>query len=224
LGCNITIPHKEEAFRRVTPADEMTKHLGAVNTVYQRGGELLGTNTDGEGFIANLLSNSRDLKLKNRKAVVLGAGGAATAIVAALVERGMAEIAVPNRTLGRSQQLRAKFGSTVKPMSWQDRNGALSECTVLVNATALGMRGQPPLNIELSRLPAASIVADIVYSPLQTPLLTAAAARGNPTVTGLGMLLHQAVRGFELWFGKRPEVTSALYDLVARDIDPGYVR
>lgn len=224
VGCNITIPHKEEAFQLVTPADEMTKRLGAVNTVYQRDGELLGTNTDGEGFTANLLANGGDLKLKNQKAVVLGAGGAAMAIVGALVDQNMAEIVVANRTLERSQELRSKFGSAVKPVPWEGRTSVLSECAVLVNATALGMAGQPPLDMDLGHLPAGAIVTDIVYSPLQTPLLVDAAKRGNPTVSGLGMLLHQAVRGFELWFDQRPEVTQALYDLVARDIDPGYAR
>ena len=224
LGCNVTIPHKERAFQLVTPADEMTKRLGSINTIYRRGGRLLGTSTDGEGFIANLLANTNDLKLKNRKAVILGAGGAAMAIVGALLDLGMTEIAVANRTLERGRQLRVKFGSAVMPVPWEDRGAALSGCAILVNATALGMTGQPALGIDLARLPAASIVADIVYSPLRTPLLADAAKRGNPTVDGLGMLLHQAVGGFELWFGQRPEVTSQLYDLVARDIDPDYAR
>ncbi len=224
LGCNVTIPHKERAFQQVIPADEMTKRLGVVNTIYQREGRLFGTSTDGEGFIANLLTNIENLKLNNEKAAILGAGGAAMAIVGALVDRGMAEIAVANRTLDRSRQLREKFGPAVKPVPWEDRSKALSECALLVNASALGMTGQPPLQIDLARLPAASIVTDIVYSPLRTPLIVDAARRGNRSVGGLGMLLHQAVRGFELWFGKRPEVTEDLYDLVARDIDPGYAR
>ncbi|MBC8036374.1 MAG: shikimate dehydrogenase [Rhizobiales bacterium] len=223
-GCNVTIPHKERAWQLVAPADEMTKRLGSVNTIYHRDGRLLGTSTDGEGFIANLAANAGNLKLKNEKALVLGAGGAAMAIVGALLDRGLAEIAVANRTLERSDQLRARFGSAVKPEPWENRDEAVSESALLVNATALGMVGQPPLHIDLARLPAAAIVADIVYSPLQTPLLAAAAKRGNATVGGLGMLLHQAVRGFELWFGRRPEVTQDIHDLVARDIDPGYQR
>ena len=218
LGCNVTIPHKERAFQLVTPADDMTRRLGVVNTIYRSDGRLLGTSTDGEGFIANLAS-AGNLKLKNRKAVILGAGGAAMAIAGALVDQGMGEIAVANRTLERSGQLRAKFGSAITPVPWENRHEALSECAVLVNATSLGMKGHPPLDIDLSRLPAAAVVTDIVYSPLRTALLGDAARRGHPTVNGLGMLLHQAVRGFELWFGKRPEVTQALYDLVARDID-----
>lgn len=224
LGCNVTIPHKEAAFRLVTPADEMTKRLGVVNTIYQRDGKLFGTSTDGEGFIANLLSSTNDLSLQNKKAVVLGAGGAAMAITGALIDQGMREITVANRTLERSQQLHMKFGSKIKPAPWEQRNAALFECAVLVNATSLGMVGQPPLDLDLRHLPAASVVTDIVYSPLRTRLLANAAGRGNPVVDGLGMLLHQAVKGFELWFGKRPQVTQALYDLVARDIDPGYRR
>ncbi len=224
LGCNVTIPHKKRAFELVTPADEMTGRLRVVNTIYRRDGELFGTSTDGESFITNLRSNVSGLKLRNRRAVILGAGGAAMAIVGALTEQGMTEIVVANRTLERSRQLHENFGSAVKPVPWEERGKILPECALLVNASSLGMTGQPPLDIDLNKLPAASIVTDIVYSPLKTPLLTAAARRGNPTVDGLGMLLHQAVRGFDLWFGKRPEVTQALYDLVARDIDPGYRR
>lgn len=221
-GCNVTIPYKERAFQLVTPADEVTKRLGVVNTIYRHDGIFLGTTTDGEGFIANLLANSAQLKLRNGKAVILGAGGAAMAIAAALLDQGMAEIAVTNRTFERSLQLREKFGSAITPTPWDNRSDVLADCGVLVNATALGMKGQPPLDIDLHHLPESSVVTDIVYTPLQTQLLMSAAERGNPVVTGLGMLLHQAVRGFELWFGKRPEVTPALYDLVARDIDPDY--
>jgi shikimate dehydrogenase len=222
-GCNVTIPHKERAFQFVAPADATTKRLGAVNTIYQQNGQLLGTNTDGEGFIANLQAKTESLKLQNGRALVLGAGGAAMAIIGALLDKGMAEIAVANRTLARSRQLRVKFGAAVKPVPWEDRNRGF-ECELLVNATSLGMTGQPPLDIDLTRFPVTSVVADIVYSPLRTPLLVDAAKRGNPTVGGLGMLLHQAVRGFELWFGKRPEVTQELADIVARDIDPGFAR
>lgn len=222
-GCNVTIPHKERAFQFVTPADGMTMRLGAVNTIYLDDGICFGTSTDGEGFIANLLTRAPQLKFRNEKAVILGAGGAAMAIAGALLDQGISEIAVSNRTLERSQQLRLKFGPSIKPEPWDSRNEVLAECALLVNATALGMKSQPPLDIDLGRLPIVSIVTDIVYSPLRTPLLVEAARRGHQTVNGLGMLLHQAVRGFELWFGKRPEVTPALYDLVARDIDAEYV-
>ena len=223
-GCNVTIPHKEAVFQLVEPADENTRRLAAVNTVYIRKSKLLGTNTDGEGFLGNLLSARPRTDLKGTKAVILGAGGAATAIVGALAAAGVTEIAVANRSRERTEKLRHQFGEIIHPAGWEHRGDILSDCGLLVNTTALGMIGRPPLVIDLARLPASSIVYDIVYSPLVTPLLIAARRRGNPVVDGLGMLLHQAVRGFELWFGKRPDVTVELYNLVARDIDPAYRR
>ncbi len=221
-GCNVTLPHKEAAFQLVRAADENTRRLGVVNTVYMRDGHLFGTSTDGEGFIANLYAGAPALKLKNSRAVVLGAGGAAMAIVGALLDEGVAEIGLANRSFDRSQLLRRNFGSLVKPANWRDRDDILSDCAVLVNTTSLGMGGQPPLEIGLAKLPAHAVVSDIVYFPLETTLLRRAAQLGLATVGGLGMLLHQAVRGFELWFGTRPTVTQPLYDLVAHDIDPGY--
>jgi shikimate dehydrogenase len=224
VGCNVTLPHKEEAFRLVTVADESTRRLGVVNTIYLREGLLFGTSTDGEGFLANLRSSAPSLNLRNKKAVVLGAGGAAMAILGALLDEGVAEITLANRTMERSQSLRDKFGSAVRPIAWQDRADGLIDSALLVNATALGMIGQPPLEIDLDRLPAHAAVADIVYAPLVTALLKRAKQRGLQTIDGLGMLLHQAVPGFALWFGKRPTVSKALYDLVAGDLDPGYRR
>lgn len=221
-GCNVTLPHKEAAFGLVDIADEGTRRLGVVNTVFIRDGKRLGTSTDGEGFIANLLAGAPALQLKNQRAVLLGAGGAAMAIIGALLDHGVSEIALANRTAERSHQLRRKFGAAVKPAEWDARGDLLSDCVLLVNTTSLGMSGQPPLTIRLQNLPATAVVTDIVYSPLRTALLRDAARRGLVTVGGLGMLLHQAVRGFELWFGTRPNVTRELYDLVARDIDPDY--
>lgn len=221
-GCNVTLPHKEAAFRLVDIADENTRRLGVVNTIYLRDGRLRGTSTDGEGFIANLCSAAPQLKLRNKKVVVLGAGGAAMAIIGALQGEGVTEIALANRTFDRSQQLRQKFGATVKPVDWSDRKATLSDAALLVNTTSLGMTGQPPLEISLQNLPDTAVVTDIIYAPLETALLQQARHRGLMSVGGLGMLLHQAVRGFELWFGKRPTVTPALFDLIAKDIDPGY--
>lgn len=221
-GCNVTLPHKEAAFQLVEAADENTERLGVVNTVFFRQGRLFGTSTDGEGFIANLHAGAPALKLKNERAVVLGAGGAAMAIAGALLDEGVSEICLANRTQDRSQQLRRKFGNAVKPANWQDRDEILTGCSMLVNTTSLGMTGQPPLEIGLAKLPAHAVVTDIVYSPLETALLKQATQMGLTTVGGLGMLLHQAVRGFELWFGTRPAVTKPLHDLVARDIDPDY--
>jgi shikimate dehydrogenase len=221
-GCNVTLPHKENAYRLVSPADVTTERLGAVNTVYLRDGKTWGTNTDGEGFINSLRQSAPGLVLENARAVVLGAGGASLAVVNAILERGVAEVAVVNRTLGKAEQLRSRFGAKVKPVSWEAVAGQLAECSLLVNTTSLGMKGQAPLTLALTNLDETAVVADIVYTPLRTALLEEAARRGHVVVEGLGMLLHQAVRGFSLWFGITPEVTAELHDLVARDIDPGY--
>lgn len=223
-GCNVTIPHKENAFRLVAPADQTTERLGAVNTIFQRDGKLLGTNTDGEGFIKSLLTDIPDIVLKDTRVVVLGAGGASLAVVNALLEQDVREVAVLNRTLEKAEHLRTRFGGRVKPLEWSKAPDQLSECSLVVNTTSLGMKGQPELEIDLSRLSPSAIVTDIVYTPLRTRFLEDAAQRGNRVVEGLGMLLHQAVRGFSLWFGVTPKVTPELYDIVARDIDPGYRR
>ncbi|MGQ0484697.1 MAG: shikimate dehydrogenase [Hyphomicrobiales bacterium] len=222
-GCNVTLPHKEAAFACVEAADEATKRLGVVNTVFLRNGRTFGTSTDGESFMANLAASAGVIPVRNERVVLLGAGGAAMAIAGALADAGAGEIAVANRTSERIKILRRKFGSVIVPVDWETRGAALAECRLLINTTALGMKGQPPLELDLARLGAEAIVADIVYTPLETTLLKAAVARGNRTAGGLGMLLHQAIRGFELWFGARPTVTPELYALVARDIDPGWL-
>lgn len=223
-GCNVTIPHKEAVFGMVDPADAATEKLGAVNTVYRRDGRLLGTNTDGEGFINNLRHSAPGLALANTRAVVLGAGGASLAVVNAILDQGAAEVAVANRTREKAEELRKRFGPRVTVCTWDGVDDELGECSLLVNTTSLGMKGMPPLDLDLSRLSDTALVTDIVYTPLRTKLLSDAAARGNPVVEGLGMLLHQAVRGFSLWFGVTPQVTQDLHDLVARDIDPDYRR
>jgi shikimate dehydrogenase len=223
-GCNVTIPHKEAVYNLVTPADDATGRLGAVNTVFLREGKVFGTNTDGEGFINSLKQTQPDITFSNERAVVLGAGGASLAIVNALLDQGASEVTVFNRTIERAEALRVRFGTRVKPAPWTFMADQLVDCNLLVNTTSLGMKGQPPLDLDLSRLPSKAIVTDIVYTPLLTDLLKAAAARGNPIVEGLGMLLHQAVRGFSLWFGVKPAVTPELYDIVARDIDPDWCR
>ncbi|MFO1122263.1 MAG: shikimate dehydrogenase [Hyphomicrobiales bacterium] len=221
-GCNVTLPHKEEVFRLVTVADEQTARLGSLNTVYREGGRTFGMSTDGFGFMANLRSTLPSLDLRNRKAVILGAGGSAAVIAGVLQDAGVSEIAVANRSLVRAQALADRFGPAIKPVDWERRASSLAEATLLVNTTSLGMSGQPPLAIDLSALPQEAAIADIVYTPLVTDLLVAARHRGHAIVPGLGMLLHQAVPGFEKWFGQRPVVTAALYDLAARDIDPDY--
>lgn len=224
VGCNVTLPHKEGAYRAVRIADDATARLGVVNTVFLRDGELWGTSTDGEGFLANLASHVPHWQPRDRNIVILGAGGAARAIVGAMCDAGSRQLIVANRTLARAEELRRDFGSRVVPMDGSQLEPHLATADLLINTTSLGMTGQPPLILDLALLPRSAIVTDIVYAPLETDLLVRARARGNVVVPGLGMLLHQAVRGFELWFGRRPEVTPELHDLVARDIDPGFKR
>jgi shikimate dehydrogenase len=165
-----------------------------------------------------------DWRAENCTVVVLGAGGAARAIVGALLDAGSRRLLIANRTAARAGELRRDFGLRVEAHDWSDAEKLFERADLLVNTTSLGMTGQPPLTLELTKLPRSAVVTDIVYTPLETDLLVRARARGNRVVPGLGMLLHQAVRGFELWFGLRPEVTPELYDLVARDIDPGIKR
>lgn len=223
-GCNVTIPHKEAVFNLVRIADRETQRIGAVNTIFLDDGQPWGTNTDGRGFLANIISHIPDLDLTGNRILLLGAGGSAVSIIAILLTRGVREIVVANRTPERSIDLCERFGEIIKPAHWEDRDRSLPDCDILINTTPLGMTGQSALHINLELLPRDAIVADIVYSPLTTPLLKAARDLGHRIVPGLGMLLHQAVPGFELWFGRKPEVTSELYDLVACDIDPGYQR
>ncbi len=223
-GCNVTLPHKEAAFRLVRAADAATQRLGVVNTVFERDGELLGTSTDGEGFLASLAAGRPGWRAKDQSVVILGAGGATRAIAGALIDAGAARIIVANRTRARAEDLRRDFGSRIESRAWTEAPALLERADLLVNTSSLGMTGQPPLALDLAALPKSAVVTDIVYTPLETDLLERAKARGNPVVPGLGMLLHQAVRGFELWFGTRPEVTAELHDLVAADIDPGHRR
>ena len=223
-GCNVTLPHKEAVFALVTSADDSTERLGAVNTLYLRDGKTLGTNTDGEGFINSLRQSAPDLSLVNTRAMVLGAGGASLAVVNALLEHGVSDVTIANRTVEKAEQLRRRFGARISPLSWEHAADQLTDCSLLVNTTSLGMTGQPELHLDLSRLGVDTVVTDIVYTPLRTKLLTDSARRGNRVVEGLGMLLHQAVRGFSLWFDVTPDVTGELHDLVARDIDPDYRR
>ena len=216
VGANVTIPHKEQALALSKP-DARAKAVGAANTLWFENGELCSTNTDVEGFINNLDASAPGWD-KAEEALVLGAGGSARAVVFGLVERGIRTVHLANRTLERAQALAAQFGASVQPMRWEKTGELLPRSGLLVNTTSLGMHGQPPLEIDVARLPADAVVADLVYVPLQTELLAAAQARGLKTADGLGMLLHQAVRGFELWFGRRPEVTPELRALVEADL------
>lgn len=217
VGGNVTMPHKDAAFALAEP-DERAKAVGAANTLWLEDGRLRATNTDVEGFIGALDANAPGWDQRFSSAVVLGAGGAGRAVVCGLIERGLKTIHVVNRTFEKAQAFRERFGERIEPARWEHIPRLIMGKVLLVNSTALGMKGQPPLEIDLSPMAAGSVVADIVYVPLQTPLLAAAVARGFATSNGLDMLLHQAVRGFELWFGRRPEVTRELFELLAADI------
>jgi shikimate dehydrogenase len=210
-GVNVTLPHKEAALAFLAHASAEAKRIGAVNTiVVGEDGRLEGSNTDGYGFLEHLLASTPAFQASRGPAVLLGAGGAARAIAVALVDAGVPELRVTNRTSWRTADLAAALGPRVIAVDWAERAAALAEARLLVNATTLGMAGQPPLDLALARLPTTAIVYDIVYVPLETPLLAAARARGNPVVDGIGMLLHQARPGFAAWFGVEPKVTAEL--------------
>ena len=216
VGANVTIPHKERALALSVP-DARARAVGAANTLWYEGGELRSTNTDIEGFINNLDACAKGWD-EIDDALVLGAGGSSRAVVFGLVERGVKRVHLANRTIDRARALADQFGETVRPLPWEAVGEVLPRTGLLVNTTSLGMRGQPALEIDTGLLPPQAIVADLVYVPLETPLLAAARARGLKTADGLGMLLHQAVRGFELWFGQRPQVTPELRALVEADL------
>ncbi|GAA5263897.1 shikimate dehydrogenase [Acidiphilium sp. MT5] len=213
VGANVTIPHKEAAFAICTTLADSARRAGAVNTLLFQDGEIIGSNTDGIGFLANLRAHQVDPR--TGPALILGAGGAARAIGAALLDTGT-PVTFCNRTHERADHLATTL--MAQTLAWSQRHGALADFALLINTTSLGMTGQPPLEIALDRAPPAMAVADIVYSPLQTPLLAAAARAGLRPVEGLGMLLHQAVPGFAAWFGVTPSVDAELYRIVAADL------
>lgn len=216
VGANITVPHKEAALALSEP-DDRARAVGAANTLWYDDDTLRSTNTDVEGFLANLDVAAPGWDRGLETAVVLGAGGGARAVVFALLQREVGRVYVINRTRDRAQVLKKKFGARVHLAGWNETTGLLGGAGILVNTTTLGMVGQPPLEINL-RCPASLVVADLVYAPLETRLLASARARGLRTADGLGMLLHQAVRGFQLWFGVRPEVTPELRAVVEADL------
>ena len=218
LGCNVTIPHKEAASGLADVVDEKVQRLGAANTLYVRDGKVHATNTDGEGFIASLKQDHPGHELKDSRVVLIGAGGAARAIIDALLAQGVARIDIINRSLDRIAPLQNTFGPKVFSVQPEQQQFILESAGLLVNTTSLGMEHQPPLDLDVNLLPTHCLVADIVYTPLKTQLLERAEARGLPILKGLGMLLHQAVRGFELWYGVRPEVTEELTRLVEDDV------
>jgi shikimate dehydrogenase len=220
VGANVTVPHKEAALDYSLP-DDRARAVGAANTLWiDDGGFLQSTNTDVEGFLNNLDACAPGFDRGLDHAVVLGAGGAARAVVYGLLGRDVPRITVVNRTEHRAAALRLRFGERVHAAPWETLNDLLGETALLINTTTLGMAGQPEVAADVGRLPSHAIVADLVYVPLITPLLRAAQARGLRTADGLGMLLHQAVRGFTLWFGRKPEVTAELRAAVEADLGP----
>ena len=209
VGGNITIPHKQAVFQKLDQADASAKKLQAVNTLWIEGDRLKAGNTDGYGFTANLDEFCPQWR-KAKTALVIGAGGASVAIVYALIDAGIDNIIVANRTLLRAEKLTQDVGEKSESIAFENIDTCLHRVDLVVNTTSLGMKGNPPLDVDLAQLPKNAIVTDIVYNPLQTPLLQNASKQGLKTVDGIGMLLHQAVPGFEKWFGVRPEVTREL--------------
>ena len=210
-GLNVTAPHKQVVLDHLDGLSDCARRIGAVNTItIKKNGTLFGDNTDGFGFIENLRQNYAGFNTTAGPSIVIGAGGAARAIVAALVNAGAPKIKVVNRTRSKAEKLAEDIGGPIDVLDWSDRHDALEDVTIVTNATTLGMVGRPPLNLSLDALSGNALVTDIVYAPLETQLIRKAKAKGNPSVDGIGMLLHQARPGFAAWFGVEPEVTDDL--------------
>ncbi len=210
VGANITIPHKVAALRLADHVSDRATLIGAANTlIFRPDGRILADNTDGYGFLANLRAGAPDWDPAAGAAAVLGAGGAARAVIASLLESGVPEILLTNRTRNKADDLRAEFGHRLTVVDWVQAGNVVEEATTVVNTTSLGMTGAPDLRVPLDGLHPGQVVTDLVYNPLETRLLAAARAAGCTTVDGLGMLLHQAVPAFERWFGVRPTVDAA---------------
>lgn len=210
-GCNLTIPHKVAAMPLMDRVDPLAHRMGAINTiVVEKDGSLSGYNNDGFGYIQSLLEAQPNWRADAGPATVLGAGGAARAVIVSLAEQGAREIRLCNRSWDKAQALAQEFGAPVKAIPWEQRHEALADIALLVNTTNQGMSGQPALDLSLAKLPGHALVSDVIYIPRETPLLTAARERGNPTVNGLGMLLHQARPAFKAWYGVMPEITPEL--------------
>jgi shikimate dehydrogenase len=217
-GANVTVPHKVAAFAECDRCTSVAQAMGAVNTMWREGGILWGDNTDAEGFLGSLDEEAPGWRREVRAAVVLGAGGASRAVVYALLSEGLERITIVNRTIDRAEAVAEAFGPRLFVSTWTEASERLRDSDILVNTTSLGMTGQDQLGIDISELKADAIVADVVYVPLETALITDARRLGHRAVGGLGMLLHQAAPGFERWFGIRPSVTSELRGLVEADI------
>jgi shikimate dehydrogenase len=215
-GCNVTTPHKQAIFPLLDRVDELARRIGAVNTVVvEKDGSLTGFNNDGNGFIQSLKDADPQWGPDTGPIAVLGAGGAARAVVASLAAQGAKEIRLTNRTVDKAKEIADAVGAVVQVVPWETRADALDGIAMLANATSLGMSGKPPLEMSLDRLPQRALVGDLIYIPPETPLLAAARARGNVTVNGLGLLLNQARPAFNAWFGVMPEITPALKQAIA---------
>jgi len=218
-GCNLTIPHKEDAMAIVDEVDDIAKAIGAISCVVVRpDGSLFGTNNDWRGFIDNLEQGQPGWRADAGPIAVIGAGGGSRAVCYGLLREGAREIRLVNRTRERAEAIAAELGGPIAVLPWEARHDALDGVAMAVNATSQGMVGQPPLDLRLARLPRGALAVDIIYIPLETPYLAAARGRGNPTVNGLGMLLHQGRPAWKLWFGLEPEVTPALRERMERSI------
>jgi len=218
-GCNLTIPHKQDAMDIVDEVDEVARRIGAISCVVVRpDGSLFGTNNDWLGFIGNLKQEAPGWRADARPAVVLGAGGGARAICYGLMQEGAPEIRLVNRTLERAQAIAEEFDGPIHALPWDQRHDALDGVATVVNTTSLGMVGQPTLDLRLDRLPKEALATDIIYTPLETPFLAAAREHGNRTVNGLGMLLHQGIPAWKMWFGIEPVVTPELREMMERSI------
>ncbi len=218
-GCNLTIPHKQAAMKIVDQVDAAAQRIGAISCVTVKpDGRLVGSNNDAFGFIRNIKQAQPAWRADTGPIVVIGAGGGARAVCWGLLQEGAREIRLVNRTLSRAQDMAQEFGPQIKACAWSDRTDVMAGAAMVVNTTSSGMVGQPALDVSLERLPKSALVTDIVYIPLETPLLAAARLRGNPTVDGLGMLLHQGPLAWKAWFGIEPTVTPALRALVEKSL------
>lgn len=221
-GCNLTIPHKQEAMTIVDEVDDVARKIGAISCVVVRNdGALFGTNNDWLGFIGNLKQHAPDWRAESGPVAVIGAGGGGRAVCYALLREGAREIRLVNRTQDRAAAVASALGGPIRVLPWAERHEALAGVALAVNVTSQGMVGQAALDLRLDKLPAAALAADIIYTPLETPFLAAARRRGNRTVNGLGMLIHQGPPAWKLWFGIEPRVTAELRQLMERSLTEG---